>query len=152
MPVCAVYLQETKLIRETLMRLLLVEDDRMLADGIKQGLATAGYVVDAVGSAEEALDALTSDEFDAAIIDIGLPNMDGMELTQRLRQRGQDMPVLMLTARDALQDRVQGLDAGADDYMVKPFDLPELLARLRALPSPGTDTGAGAGTGTGTAR
>ena len=133
MPVCAVYLQETKLIRETLMRLLLVEDDRMLADGIKQGLATAGYVVDAVGSAEEALDALTSDEFDAAIIDIGLPNMDGMELTQRLRQRGQDMPVLMLTARDALQDRVQGLDAGADDYMVKPFDLPELLARLRAL-------------------
>ena len=115
------------------MRLLLVEDDRMLADGIKQGLATAGYVVDAVGSAEEALDALTSDEFDAAIIDIGLPNMDGMELTQRLRQRGQDMPVLMLTARDALQDRVQGLDAGADDYMVKPFDLPELLARLRAL-------------------
>ena len=115
------------------MRLLLVEDDRMLADGIKQGLATAGYVVDAVGSAEEALDALTSDEFDAAIIDIGLPNMDGMELTQRLRQRGQDMPVLMLTARAALQDRVQGLDAGADDYMVKPFDLPELLARLRAL-------------------
>ena len=71
------------------MRLLLVEDDRMLADGIKQGLATAGYMVDAVGSAEEALDALTSDEFDAAIIDIGLPNMDGMELTQRLRQRGQ---------------------------------------------------------------
>ena len=115
------------------MRLLLVEDDRMLADGNKQGLATAGYVVVAVGSAEEALDALTSDEFDAAIIDIGLPNMDGMELTQRLRQRGQDMPVLMLTARDALQDRVQGLDAGADDYMVKPFDLPELLARLRAL-------------------
>lgn len=115
------------------MRLLLVEDDQMLAAGIKQGLATAGYVVDIVESAENAIDAMTSDGFDAAIIDIGLPQMNGMELTQRMRQRGQTMPVLMLTARDALQDRVQGLDAGADDYMVKPFDLPELLARLRAL-------------------
>ena len=115
------------------MRVLLVEDDQMLALGIKQGLATAGYVVDAVESAETALDAMTSDSFDAAIIDIGLPQMNGMELTQRMRQRGQTMPVLMLTARDALHDRVQGLDAGADDYMVKPFELPELLARLRAL-------------------
>jgi DNA-binding response OmpR family regulator len=116
------------------MRLLLVEDDQMLADGIKQGLSSAGgYVVDAVGSAESALDAMTSDTFDAAIIDVGLPGMDGMELTERMRERGQTMPVMMLTARDALQDRVQGLDAGADDYMVKPFELPELLARLRAL-------------------
>ena len=116
------------------MRLLLVEDDQMLADGIKQGLTTAGgYVVDAVGSAEAALDALTSDEFDAAIIDVGLPGMDGMALTRRIRERGLNLPVLMLTARDSLQDRVQGLDVGADDYMVKPFELPELLARLRAL-------------------
>ena len=116
------------------MRLLLVEDDQMLADGIKQGLTSAGgYVVDAVGSAESALDALTSDTFDAAIIDVGLPQMDGMALTQRMRERGLSIPVLMLTARDSLDDRVQGLDAGADDYMVKPFELPELLARLRAL-------------------
>ena len=116
------------------MRLLLVEDDQMLADGIKQGLTSAGgYVVDAVGSAESALDALTSDTFDAAIIDVGLPQMDGMALTQRMRERGLSIPVLMRTARDSLDDRVQGLDAGADDYMVKPFELPELLARLRAL-------------------
>lgn len=116
------------------MRILLVEDDQMLAAGIKQGLATAGsYVVDAVDSAEAALDALTSDTFDAAIIDVGLPGLNGMELTQRMRERNLTIPVLMLTARDALQDRVQGLDAGADDYMVKPFELPELLARLRAL-------------------
>ena len=116
------------------MRLLLGEDDQMLADGIKQGLTSAGgYVVDAVGSAESALDALTSDTFDAAIIDVGLPQMDGMALTQRMRERGLSIPVLMLTARDSLDDRVQGLDAGADDYMVKPFELPELLARLRAL-------------------
>ena len=116
------------------MRLLLVEDDQMLADGIKQGLTSAGgYVVDAVGSAESALDALTSDTFDAAIIDVGLPQMDGMALTERMRERGLSIPVLMLTARDSLDDRVQGLDAGADDYMVKPFELPELLARLRAL-------------------
>lgn len=115
------------------MRLLLVEDDAMLAEGIKQGLATAGYIVDMVHSAEDALDAMTSDGFDAAIIDIGLPNMNGLELTERLRTHGKTMPVLMLTARDALQDRVQGLDSGADDYMVKPFELPELLARLRAL-------------------
>ena len=116
------------------MRLLLVEDDQMLADGIKQGLTSAGgYVVDAVGSAESALDALTSDTFDAAIIDVGLPQMDGMALTQRMRERGLSIPVLMLTARDSLDDRVQGLDAGADDYMVKPFERPELLARLRAL-------------------
>ena len=115
------------------MRLLLVEDDQMLAAGIKQGLATAGYVVDIVESAENAIDAMTSDGFDAAIIDIGLPQMNGMELTQRMRQRGQTMPVLMLTARDALQDRVQGLDAGADDYISKPFSTKELLARVRAI-------------------
>ena len=118
------------------MRLLLVEDDQMLAAGIKQGLATAGYVVDIVESAENAIDAMTSDGFDAAIIDIGLPGMDGLELTRRLRRPdmpSRGMPVLILTARDALHDRVQGLDLGADDYMVKPYELPELLARLRAL-------------------
>jgi two-component system OmpR family response regulator len=115
------------------MRLLLVEDDVMVASGIKLGLSDAGYAVDWVGSAERALEVTKSEAFDLAVVDIGLPLMDGLALTQRLRQGGHAMPVLILTARDALQDRVQGLDMGADDYMVKPFELPELLARLRAL-------------------
>jgi two-component system, OmpR family, response regulator len=115
------------------MRLLLVEDDVMLASGIKLGLTGAGYAVDWVGSGERALDAVQGDGFDAAVIDLGLPKMDGLELIQALRKSGLSLPILILTARDALQDRVQGLDYGADDYMVKPFELPELLARLRAL-------------------
>jgi DNA-binding response OmpR family regulator len=115
------------------MRLLLVEDDVMVASGIKLGLCGAGYAVDWVGSAERALDAVAADSFDAAIIDIGLPRIDGLELTRLLRSGGKTMPVMILTARDAVHDRVQGLDMGADDYMVKPFELPELLARLRAL-------------------
>jgi DNA-binding response OmpR family regulator len=89
--------------------------------------------VDWVGSAERALEAVKNESFDAAIVDLGLPKMDGLELTQALRKSGHSLPILILTARDALQDRVQGLDFGADDYMVKPFELPELLARLRAL-------------------
>jgi DNA-binding response OmpR family regulator len=115
------------------MRLLLVEDDVMVASGIKLGLCNAGYTVDWVGSAERAEQALEGESFDLAIVDIGLPAMDGLELTRRLRERGLNVPVLILTARDALHDRVQGLDLGADDYMLKPFELPELLARLRAL-------------------
>lgn len=118
------------------MRLLLVEDDLMVASGIKLGLTDAGYAVDWVGSGERAEEVLKKETFDAAIVDIGLPNMTGLELTRRLRKsatEGAAMPVLILTARDALHDRVQGLDLGADDYMVKPFELPELLARLRAL-------------------
>ena len=118
------------------MRLLLVEDDVMVASGIKLGLTGEGYAVDWVGSGERAEQVLRAESFDAAIIDIGLPNMDGLELTRRLRKpdmTSHGMPVLILTARDALNDRVQGLDLGADDYLVKPFELPELLARLRAL-------------------
>jgi DNA-binding response OmpR family regulator len=115
------------------MRLLLVEDDVLVASGIKLGLSDAGYAVDWVGSAERALEVTLSEAFDIAVIDIGLPQMNGLMLTQALRDNGHTMPVLILTARDALQDRVQGLDKGADDYMVKPFELPELLARLRAL-------------------
>ena len=118
------------------MRLLLVEDDVMVASGIKLGLTDAGYAVDWVGTGEHAEEVLRGEVFDAAIIDIGLPRMDGLELTKRLRRpemASHAMPVLILTARDALQDRVQGLDLGADDYMIKPYELPELLARLRAL-------------------
>ena len=118
------------------MRLLLVEDDLMVASGIKLGLTDAGYAVDWVGSGERAEEVLRTENFDAAIIDIGLPRMDGLDLTRRLRRpdmASASMPVLILTARDGLNDRVQGLDLGADDYMIKPFELPELLARLRAL-------------------
>ncbi len=115
------------------MRLLLVEDDVMVASGIKLGLSDAGYAVDWVGSAERALEVTARESFDLALIDIGLPGVDGLSLTQSLRKNGHTMPVLILTARDALEDRVQGLDKGADDYMIKPFELPELLARLRAL-------------------
>lgn len=115
------------------MRLLLVEDDVMVASGMKLGLTDAGYTVDWVGSGERAEQVLERDSFDVAIVDIGLPGLDGLELTRRIRDRGLGLPVLILTARDALQDRVQGLDLGADDYMLKPFELPELLARLRAL-------------------
>ena len=104
-----------------------------MASGIKLGLIDAGYAVDWVGSAERALEATLRESFDIAIIDIGLPGMNGLALTQLLRKNGHAMPVLILTARDALTDRVQGLDIGADDYMIKPFELPELLARLRAL-------------------
>lgn len=105
----------------------------MVASGIKLGLTNAGYTVDWVGSAERAVQALERDSFDLAIVDIGLPGLSGLDLTQHMRAQGLSIPVLMLTARDALHDRVQGLDLGADDYMLKPFELPELLARLRAL-------------------
>ena len=115
------------------MRLLLVEDDVMVASGFKLGLFDAGYAVDWGGSAERAEEVLQKETFDAAIIDFGLPKMDGLSLTRSIRKSGVTMPVLILTARDALEDRVQGLDLGADDYMVKPFELPEMLARLRAL-------------------
>ena len=100
------------------MRLLLVEDDVMVASGIKLGLSDAGYAVDWVGSAERAEEVLQGESFDAAIIDIGLPKIDGLELTRRLRSRGLAMPVLILTARDALEDRVQGLDLGDESDLV----------------------------------
>ena len=115
------------------MRLLLVEDDVLVASGVKLGLTQAGYAVDWAGSAERALERTRSESFDIAVVDLGLPVMDGLELTRALRQAGHTMPVMILTARDALADRVQGLDEGADDYLVKPCELPELLARLRAL-------------------
>lgn len=115
------------------MRVLLVEDDDTLAAGLAEGLARAGYAVDRVASAERAYPALALAAYDLAIVDIGLPGEDGYALLRRLRAAGQTLPVLMLTARDALDDRVRGLDTGADDYLVKPCLLPELLARVRAL-------------------
>jgi len=115
------------------MRILLVEDDMMLADSIREGLEKGGFAVDHLGAAEPAESAVTLTHYDLAIIDIGLPRMNGLELIRRFRQQGLALPILVLTARDGLDDRIQGLDLGADDYMVKPFQLPELLARMRAL-------------------
>jgi len=115
------------------MRILLVEDDTMLADSIREGLEKGGFSVDHLAAAEPAESALALTHYDLAIVDIGLPRMNGLELIRRFRRRGIALPVLILTARDGLDDRIQGLDIGADDYMVKPFQLPELLARMRAL-------------------
>jgi DNA-binding response OmpR family regulator len=115
------------------MRILIVEDDELVADALKRGLTDAGFVVDRVGSAELAEPALAAGEFDLAVVDIGLPQVDGLTLVRRLRRAGNATPVLILTARDGLADRVDALDLGADDYLVKPFELPEVAARCRAL-------------------
>ena len=115
------------------MRVLLVEDDIMLGDGMVDALRSSGYTVDWLQQGLPALSALKSEEFAALILDLNLPDIDGISLLRKLRREGQTLPVLILTARDALDDRVLGLDAGSDDYMVKPFALQELNARLRAL-------------------
>ena len=115
------------------MRVLLVEDDVMLGDGMVDALRSSGYTVDWLQQGLPALSALKSEEFAALILDLNLPDIDGISLLRKLRREGQTLPVLILTARDALDDRVLGLDAGSDDYMVKPFALQELNARLRAL-------------------
>ncbi|WP_368182605.1 response regulator [Aeromonas sp. R7-5] len=115
------------------MRILLVEDDVMLGDGMVDALRSSGYTVDWLQQGMPALSALKSEEFAALVLDLNLPDIDGISLLRKLRREGQILPVLILTARDALDDRVLGLDAGSDDYMVKPFALQELNARLRAL-------------------
>lgn len=115
------------------MRILLVEDDRLLGDGLKAGLAQAGYAVDWLRDGESALAALAAESFAAVVLDLGLPRRDGQSVLQWLRARHDATPVLILTARDQLHDKVRGLDLGADDYMVKPFDLDEVTARLRAV-------------------
>ena len=123
------------------MRVLIAEDDAVLADGLTRSLRQAGYAVDCVGTGEQADTALSSHTYDVAILDLGLPKIDGLEVLRRLRGRKSSVPVLILTARDALDDRVKGLDLGADDYMVKPFDPPELEARIRALLRRGQNVG-----------
>jgi two-component system response regulator QseB len=115
------------------MRLLLIEDDVALGEGIHQALNREGYTVDWVKDGGSGLHALLSEDFDLAILDLGLPKLDGLSVLRRLRETGSSLPVLVLTARDATEDRIAGLDAGADDYLIKPFDLNELKARLRAL-------------------
>lgn len=115
------------------MRLLLVEDDDMIAAGMGDGLRRAGYTVDWARDGVEAELALKATSYDLVLLDLGLPRKSGLELLRSLRARGDTTPVLIVTARDAVSDRVDGLDAGADDYLVKPFDLDELAARVRAL-------------------
>ena len=115
------------------MRLLLVEDDPMIGEAIRTGLKRDGFAVDWVHDAAAAARALGSEPFEVVLLDLGLPGGDGLGFLRTLRARGQSLPVLIITARDAIADRVAGLDAGADDYLTKPFDLDELAARLRAL-------------------
>ncbi len=116
------------------MRILIAEDDQVLADGLLRSLRASGAAVDHVASGTEADAALmTNNEFDLLILDLGLPKMHGLEVLRKLRARGSSMPVLILTAADAIEERVKGLDLGADDYMAKPFALSELEARVRAL-------------------
>lgn len=115
------------------MHLLLVEDDRLVARGVAAGLRLHGFTVHHAATAEAAAAAMQAASFDVAVLDLGLPDGDGLELLARWRARGRDLPVLVLTARDAVSERVRGLKGGADDYLLKPFDLEELVARLHAL-------------------
>lgn len=115
------------------MRVLLVEDDPLLGDGLAVGLRQSDFAVDWLKDGLSAETALKSESFDLVVLDLGLPRLSGMELLRRLRARGETVPVLILTAHDAVADKIAGLDAGADDYLVKPIDLDELAARLRAL-------------------
>lgn len=115
------------------MRLLLVEDDLPLGEGLRAGLQAEGYTVDWLHDGASAVHALLSETFDLVVLDLGLPRLSGIEVLQQLRKSGSHLPVLILTARDETRDRIAGLDAGADDYLAKPFDLNELKARIRAL-------------------
>jgi len=115
------------------MQILLVEDDILLADGLRTALKREGFSVNHVATGKDALSTLATDKPEIVILDLGLPDMDGLTVLKRLRKGEQGSQVLILTARDAIEDKVAGLDLGADDYLVKPFEMPELLARLRAL-------------------
>ena len=115
------------------MRILLVEDDAMLGETLQTALEPQGYTVDWLKDGQQALHAISEQHFDLVILDLGLPRLDGMSVLKAVRAKGISTPILILTARDTLQDKVNGLDAGADDYLLKPFDLDELNARLRAL-------------------
>jgi DNA-binding response OmpR family regulator len=115
------------------MRLLVVEDEVRLIEVLRSALERAGFVVDTVDTAADAREALSHVAYDAAILDLGLPDGDGLKVLAEVRRAGKNIPALVLTARDAVEDRVKGLDAGADDYLVKPFAMTELIARIKAL-------------------
>src|SRR3954470_21080940 len=124
-------------------RLLIVDDDRALREALRRALLLAGYDVDVAATGQEGLTRIAAAAPDAVVLDLGLPDVDGLEVCRRLRSAGDRVPILILTARDAVADRIDGLDAGADDYLVKPFDVGELQARLRALLRRATDDGNG---------
>lgn len=115
------------------MRILVVDDDRAVRESLRRSLAFNGYTVDLAEDGVEALEAIASERPDAVVLDVMMPRLDGLEVCRQLRSTGDDLPILVLTARDSVSERVSGLDAGADDYLPKPFALEELLARLRAL-------------------
>lgn len=115
------------------MRVLLVEDDPGLGSGLQIALKPEGYTVDWLTDGMQALQATETDHFDLIVLDLGLPRLDGLSVLRQIRAHGKDTPVIILTARDAVQDRIDGLDSGADDYLIKPFDMTELKARIRAL-------------------
>ncbi|TWP49937.1 response regulator transcription factor [Lentzea tibetensis] len=115
------------------MRILVVDDDRQIRESLRRSLQFNGYQVECAGDGMQALESVTAQRPDAMVLDVMMPRLDGLEVCRRLRSTGDDLPILVLTARDAVSDRVSGLDAGADDYLPKPFALEELLARLRAL-------------------
>jgi two-component system, OmpR family, response regulator MprA len=126
-------------------RILVIDDDRALRDALRRTLSVAGYEVDLAEGGQQGLTRVASSRPDAIVLDLGMPDVDGLEVCRRLRRAGDRIPILMLTARDAIENRIDGLDAGADDYLVKPFDVGELKARLRALlRRAGTEAGAGA--------
>jgi DNA-binding response OmpR family regulator len=127
-----VYGRSGILSKDDVVRLLVVEDDKELADGLARSLAQSSYVVDICPTAEMALAAAAAFTYDLIVLDLGLPDMDGIDLLKTLRAKGARLPVIVLTARDRLADRIKGLDVGADDYLVKPIDLSELEARIRA--------------------
>src|SRR5512147_19136 len=115
------------------MRILLVEDDSMIGESVSEGLKSEGYAVDWVRDGQEAEVSIAATRYSLVVLDLGLPRRDGIDVLRGLRERHVDVPVLVMTARDTVRDRIKGLDAGADDYLVKPFDLDELTARARAL-------------------
>jgi two-component system, OmpR family, response regulator QseB len=115
------------------MRVLVVEDDRMIAKGLHTALRQDGYAVEGVSDGRSASEALRSSKFDLVLLDLGLPGRDGLEVLRDLRRRGDATPVIIVTARDDIENRIEGLDAGADDYIVKPFDLNEVAARMRSV-------------------
>lgn len=115
------------------MRVLLVEDDELLGKGVRSGLSSQGYTVDWLKDGQAAELALLTESFDCVILDLGLPKRDGLDVLKNVRTKGNEMPVLILSARESIEDRIKGLDTGADDYLPKPFDLDELYARLRSL-------------------
>ena len=121
------------------MRLLLVEDDPLLGDGLQRGLRADGYTVDWVDRGDQVLSALQREHFDLVLLDIGLPGLDGLQVLKKLRGGDSPIPVIVVSARDTLDDRVAGLDGGADDYLTKPFELDELRARIRARLRRGED-------------